>query len=81
MKIRFVSVLALSVGVLLFADATSDWKAGLLAWRAHREQHVSAPDGWLTLVGLEWLKQGSNTVGSVRTIASGCPQPLLRILV
>jgi len=49
---------------MLFADATSDWKTGLLAWRAHREQRLSAPDGWLTLVGLDWLKPGANTVGS-----------------
>jgi len=54
----------LAVTALLFADATSEWKTGLLAWRAHREQRLSAPDGWLTLVGLEWLKPGANTVGS-----------------
>ena len=59
-----ISVAALSVAALLFADATSDWKTGLLAWRTHREQRLSAPDGWLTLVGLEWLKPGANTVGS-----------------
>jgi len=65
MKIyRFAPVLALSVAVLLFADATSEWKTGLLAWRTHREQRLSAPDGWLTLVGLDWLKPGINTVGS-----------------
>ena len=59
-----ISVAALSVAALLFADATSDWKTGLLAWRTHREQRLSAPDGWLTLVGLEWLKPGANTIGS-----------------
>jgi uncharacterized protein len=68
MKIhRFAPVFTLgvlAVTALLFADATPDWKAGLLQWRAHREQRLSAPDGWLTLVGLEWLKPGSNTVGS-----------------
>lgn len=61
---RFAPVLALAATVLVFADAVSDWKAGLLTWRAHREQRLSAPDGWLTLVGLEWLKPGPNTVGS-----------------
>lgn len=61
---RLAPVLALVVAILLFADAASDWKTGLLAWRAHREQRLSAPDGWLTLVGLEWLKPGPNTVGS-----------------
>jgi uncharacterized protein len=33
------------------------------AWRAERARGLSAPDGWLTLVGLEWLKPGRNTVG------------------
>jgi len=34
-----------------------------LDWRAQRAQQLSAPDGWLTLVGLEWLKPGQNSVG------------------
>jgi uncharacterized protein len=33
------------------------------AWRAQRAKGLSAPDGWLTLVGLEWLKPGKNDVG------------------
>ena len=61
---RFAAFLALAVAVLVFADVPSGWKVGLLAWRTHREQRLSAPDGWLTLVGLEWLKTGPNTVGS-----------------
>jgi uncharacterized protein (DUF1684 family) len=32
-------------------------------WRAERARQLSAPDGWLTLVGLEWLKPGRNAVG------------------
>jgi uncharacterized protein (DUF1684 family) len=32
-------------------------------FRAERARNLSAPDGWLTLVGLEWLKAGPNTVG------------------
>jgi len=63
-SVSAVAVSALAVSALLFADAASDWKTGLLAWRAHREQRLSAPNGWLTLVGLEWLKPGANTVGS-----------------
>ncbi len=61
---RLAPFLVVTAAFLVFADATSDWKVGLMAWRAHREQRLSAPDGWLTLVGLEWLKPGTNTVGS-----------------
>jgi uncharacterized protein len=34
-----------------------------LEWRADRARKLSAPDGWLTLVGLEWLKPGKNAIG------------------
>ena len=33
-------------------------------WRAHREATLKAEDGWLSLAGLFWLKEGSNPVGS-----------------
>lgn len=39
------------------------WLKDLAAWRAQREKEIDAPDGWLTLVGLEWLKSGGNTIG------------------
>jgi len=35
----------------------------LMQWRAARARQLSSPDGWLTLVGLEWLKPGRNSVG------------------
>ena len=40
------------------------WQQGLAAWRAAREQDIPSPTGWLTLVGLDWLKPGINTVGT-----------------
>ena len=42
------------------------WRQELAAWRAQRERTVSAPDGWLTLVGLEWLKPGFNSFGAAK---------------
>src|ERR1051326_3658095 len=33
-------------------------------WRAEREAKLKADDGWLTVVGLHWLHEGTNTVGS-----------------
>jgi uncharacterized protein (DUF1684 family) len=45
-------------------SAESEWRADLDAWRARREKEIDAPDGWLTLVGLEWLKSGANSVGA-----------------
>jgi uncharacterized protein (DUF1684 family) len=40
------------------------WLQELAAWRAQRAGAVSAEDGWLTLVGLEWLKPGFNSIGT-----------------
>ncbi|MGH8182815.1 MAG: DUF1684 domain-containing protein [Rhodanobacteraceae bacterium] len=33
-------------------------------WHAARLERLTAPNGWLSLVGLEWLKPGVNRVGS-----------------
>ena len=33
-------------------------------WRAARVARLTAPDGWLSLIGLEWLREGANRVGS-----------------
>lgn len=33
-------------------------------WRSQRLAALTAPDGWLTLVGLDWLSEGANRVGS-----------------
>ena len=34
------------------------------SWRAKRHKQLSSPTGWLTLVGLEWLSDGENRIGS-----------------
>src|SRR5882724_13645056 len=45
--------------------ATPDsWQRDLLAWREKRAANLQAPEGWLSLTGLEWLKEGDNSVGS-----------------
>jgi uncharacterized protein len=62
---KCIAAVALStLALFAAADTASQWKTDLLAWRAHREQGLAAPNSWLTLVGLEWLKPGANTVGS-----------------
>ncbi len=33
-------------------------------WQHKRLANLTAPGGWLSLVGLEWLKEGANRVGS-----------------
>ena len=35
-------------------------------WRTERINALTAPQGWLSLIGLYWLKEGSNTIGSLK---------------
>ncbi len=43
---------------------TSTYESELLAWRKSVDDSLRADDGWLTLIGLYWLHEGENTVGS-----------------
>src|SRR5208282_4806736 len=36
------------------------------AWRASRTAALLAPDGWFSLVGLDWLRPGKTTVGTAK---------------
>ncbi|MEO7974832.1 MAG: hypothetical protein ABIU84_14725, partial [Thermoanaerobaculia bacterium] len=40
------------------------WEAEVSAWKQARFERLQRPDGWLTLVGLGWLKVGDNAIGS-----------------
>jgi uncharacterized protein len=37
-----------------------------LAWRAQHATDLQKPDGWLSLVGLEWLEPGETSIGSAQ---------------
>ena len=49
-------------GVATSGDAAYNKK--IQDWRIERVEHLRAPHGWLSLVGLDWLKDGKNTLGS-----------------
>jgi uncharacterized protein (DUF1684 family) len=63
-----LGVLGLAVGLHLPCAEAQEAKTGYAAeldqWRADRAKELKAPEGWLSLVGLEWLREGANTVGS-----------------
>ena len=46
------------------ATDVDSYKQGIEQWHAGRVARLTAPDGWLSLVGLEWLKPGVNRIGS-----------------
>jgi uncharacterized protein (DUF1684 family) len=48
------------------AKVYPQWNEDLAAWRAAREREIGAPDGWLTLIGMEWLNSGVNSIGAAK---------------
>lgn len=56
--------LALSPQVLASEEGVSSYEEQIRAWRQARHDGLADPDGWLSLVGLEWLNEGSNAVGA-----------------
>lgn len=75
--LRFPALLTL---VLLFLSCEpselplpADYEATVLEWRSERVQELTQPRGWLSLVGLHWLEEGTNTVGSAADNAVRLP--------
>jgi uncharacterized protein (DUF1684 family) len=59
----FVAAAILGVATVQAADIDS-YRHSVEQWRAGRVERLTAPDGWLSLIGLEWLREGANRVGS-----------------
>ncbi len=61
------SILAVSaVAASTVIEDASAYHKQIEDWRAHRLERLKAPNGWLSLVGLEWLKEGANKIGSAK---------------
>jgi uncharacterized protein len=58
--IGFVALMTMAASV----NIPSNYHDEITAWQQHRDKGLRSPDGWLTLVGLFWLKAGDNTIGS-----------------
>jgi len=46
------------------AQGLEAYLADMNDWRQRRHERLASEDGWLTLVGLEWLREGVNRIGS-----------------
>lgn len=71
MKLRLCLLLTLVAGIAQFppslqAESHADeaYLKEIEEWRQARHERLASDNGWLTLVGLEWLKEGENAVGS-----------------
>ena len=55
---------SLAQGQAQAASQQAAWQRELADWRAQHALELQKPDGWLALVGLEWLQPGDNSFGS-----------------
>jgi uncharacterized protein (DUF1684 family) len=60
------TVLAAQAAAAPPASDAATYRQQIEAWRAQRLERLKKPDGWLSLIGLEWLKDGANPVGSAK---------------
>ncbi|HKR75280.1 MAG TPA: DUF1684 domain-containing protein [Rhodanobacter sp.] len=60
----FLIALISGVATVSAAETPSTYPHEIQQWRAARVARLTAPDGWLSLIGLEWLHEGANRVGS-----------------
>jgi uncharacterized protein len=62
----------------LLAPHPADYRAEVAAWRREREERLKAQDGWLSVVGLFWLEEGTQGMGRDRAneivLPAGPPQ-------
>ena len=66
-------MLILNLILSLVVGAQAHDQKDLMQWRQDREQRLKAEEGWLTVVGLDWLKEGENSVGSAFDSDVGLP--------
>src|SRR5690349_7187047 len=60
-------LLSLLISLFLSPHARSQegsWQKENSEWRTQHTADLLKPDGWLSLVGLEWLELGDNSVGA-----------------
>ena len=62
--IGMAAVLAATGLALTPSDAS--YTQEIQKWRQQRVERLTKPTGWLSLVGLEWLKEGRNSLGSAK---------------
>ena len=55
---------ALTAGSPASPPGDGAYRASIETWRQQRLGRLTGPSGWLSLVGLEWLKAGANSLGS-----------------
>jgi len=61
---RLSALLATFLLATAVLSQDGSFQKDLSAWRADHAKDLLKPDGWLSLIALEWLQPGDNSVGS-----------------
>lgn len=64
---RWIPGIVLSLGMVVMVAAgpkDASWQSELQSWRVERAKNLQAPEGWLSLIGLNWLNDGDNSFGA-----------------
>ncbi len=61
---KLIGLIAFFAFALSAADTGDNYPQQVEHWRAERQKKLTADYGWLTVVGLDWLKEGDNRVGA-----------------
>jgi len=69
MKLIFSYCLAFTfmIPAAISGQKVTTYEDSIVAWHHKRMQDLKAPNGWVNLVGLLWLKPGKNTFGSAQS--------------
>ena len=60
----FLALLSLTTPKAAARPAEAAYRADVEKWRVGRIASLTSADGWLTVVGLSWLQEGDNAMGS-----------------
>jgi len=63
-RVLFAGAMLAATSVWQLKAQQPDFGQEQLAWRAQHLADLQKPDGWLSLIGLEWLQPGETRVGS-----------------
>jgi uncharacterized protein (DUF1684 family) len=70
----FSKLVFLGSSFLFLQMSAPSYKTEIERWRHEREAGLKADDGWLTVAGLFWLKDGKNTAGTNKSNSIALPE-------
>lgn len=64
MRAIFIIALMFALAPIASSSGKDSYRQQLEKWRAEKEAELKSDDGWLTVAGLFWLKEGVNRFGT-----------------